>query len=1131
MKRVAEELERDLKRQKRATAGVDSTAIFKDEMQEKNGTDLLSWTPGDSGYLSGKVVMKWPPLPQKYRIKLEIFSLAVGAKQFEVTFLGRCADEFRRKGLQFEMKQELRLSLKGAVIETKPAQGITLPVALKYCDGIALELQPINNTPGCTVDTWFRPPSVEEPSEPATADDDWFATPRDPRPPRLAIALSELMDVDEEVSPVAVPPPPPEKPVSTMSIASKKSAEQNTPDHANPLNDVANSSRPAPPSRAPGKNTLTSFPSSSRPLRMIRPVAPSLEFSVPKEKQPTHQHPRTEPAPPSAPHQATARLPTTNGNHASSSNSRNGPPEAPVAAAARSVSADTEKPILTKKQRRNKLRKEKRKLRAGPQLPDAPPVRAATTPGVEPASIDAPVRRESSAPAAPVGSNVLPVAAHTHQPQPAPSFPQLLPNIRQPQPSSSEPNLPPAEARPRPQVPYGFTLLSELKPGGKIYSAIGVIAHIKEASKTRTNEWSRSLRIVDPSNCEESLYVTRPGTEGLLINCFTKKYKEWLPTSREGSVIILRGIKATTNSGVTVANGYHDKMQWAVYDPTTRQINHGDLGSAPQCERLDGGYGMLVRSPDWPRIAGHGGSWLFTPFYPGEDSDLPYCVALDDWWRGVSEKRLAAMGNVHQVGGDSASISWGGASRRKHQLVSETKLEQYFDCTVRVIHGHSNRPTYRLYVTDGTRLDGGYPCHVDSCPISLAEYLLPIEMWDEAGLIGPKMLTGEYYMLNNVRIKQNRYGYAEGKLVENKIQKLELDDAKDYPHFKALLDRLKPHDRKDVDQDPDLKLIGQVGERDYFSCVVELLHIDESQRAIYVTDWTSHSKNPAIKGAWADGLDGYVLKIMFHDEKLDRMQHLVIGHYYTILHLRLQSNSTAREFRGTLGGSHRLIIPVNPKSSSVIGEWKDDLVQRKNKVKFQARSQSDSRTERRPETTPQPVQPFPPRQNHRNCFSLKVVLATTDCPRTFNVRARVVDFFPFKLEDAFVRTCTRCNSITPKNRLACYGCDDVEHKYVQIVSRLRLAVADAEDEIQLSVSGNIPLLHGIESVILHENPDAARQFSKRLKPLLNNLEAVHDSFLEKESIEPSAPEMTLIIDSWEGADKKIIYGLRDYVSV
>ncbi|KAJ6531319.1 hypothetical protein B0H19DRAFT_1384521 [Mycena capillaripes] len=626
MKRVALELERDSKRQKRKPAGVDPTAIFKDEMQEKTSTDLLNWTPGDSGYLSGKVVMRYPPIPQKYHIKMEIFSVG-GPKQVDVTFLGPCADELQRQGLQFEINQKLRLSLKGAVTETKPAQGTILPVALKYSEGVALELQPII-IPGCTIDTWFPSSTAAEPSEPAPADDDFFVTFRDTRAPRQVVASLVSMDVDEDEDededfpPMAFFPSPPKKPVPIPSIASKKYAEQNTLHcHGNPLHDIRNSSHPTPPT------TPTSFPSSSRSRRTI------------------------------------------------------------------------------------------------------------------------------------------------------PSCPQPLPNIRK-----HEPNLPPAPPavdHPRPQVPYGFTPLSELIASANrynMYSVIGVVTHITEASKTLTDDWSCSLRIVDPFNCDESLNVTRDGKEGLLVNCFTKQHKEWLPIAKEGSVVILRDIKTTTHRDVVVANGYHDRLRWAVYDPTTRQIGHGDLGGAPECEGLDEGYGVL-----------------FTPLYPAKDADLPYCVALDDWWRGVSEKRLAAIGTVHQVGDDSASISLGGASRRKHQLVSETKIDQYFDCTVQVIHGHPNGRTHRLYVTDGTRLDGGHPCRLDSCPPSLADYLLPIEMWDKAGLVGPKMLAGEYYLLKNVRIKRNRTGYAEGKLVEPKIRKLEHDDVDGFPNFKALLQRLKLH--------------------------------------------------------------------------------------------------------------------------------------------------------------------------------------------------------------------------------------------------------------------------------------------------------------------------------------------------
>ncbi|KAJ7685523.1 hypothetical protein DFH06DRAFT_970558, partial [Mycena polygramma] len=174
------------------------------------------------------------------------------------------------------------------------------------------------------------------------------------------------------------------------------------------------------------------------------------------------------------------------------------------------------------------------------------------------------------------------------------------------------------------------------------------------------------------------------------------------------------------------------------------------------------------------------------------------------------------------------------------------------------------------------------------------------------------------------------------------------------------------------------------------------------------------------------------------------------------------------------------------------------------------------------------VEVSPPR-NHPNCVSIKEVLATTKCPRKFNVRARVVDFFPFKLNDAFVRTCTKCNALIPEKRLSCFGCDDVGNQYLKVVCVLRLAVMDAADQIlQLSVSGHVPLLDGMEPAILRDNPEVARQFSKRMEPLLGNLEAVHEGILKEEVLEPSGLEMTLVIDSWEGPDKSIVYGLRSY---
>ncbi|KAF8205784.1 hypothetical protein K438DRAFT_2014639 [Mycena galopus ATCC 62051] len=835
MKRVAEDIDRDSKRPRHENCGVDSIAIFRDPIHEKTATELLEWTPSEPGYICGQICMKWPAIKDKHRIKMEMFSSADGLKQFE----------------------ELKLSLKGAAMEKASSRGINLPITLKYGDGVALAILPKGQEPEITIDTWFRVPVVDEPSEVASAADDWFTTPIQPRSPVLAAAPAALMDVDEEPTPVVVSPPSEQKAVSKLSVA----------------------------------------PKTTRPPATVFP--------------------------------------------------------------------------------RNKA--------------DDPAVSSTTL------------------------------------------------------------------------VPHGFTPISGLEAAGgrwNVYSIIGIVTYIKPAAKTKIGDWGCSLRIVDPSICDESY---RP--------------------LKEGDVIILRDIKTLKNFDNITASGYWDKFQWAVYDSTEGQIKRPSLpDGVPKSGNLADGFGAF-----------------FTPFcdHTCTKDDLRYCVTLDEWWRGVQAKRREALGTIHQIEETSFVSS---RPRRKHRLISElTTTGEYFDFTVRVVHG--------------------YPAGHKRVSSFFADRTLQIEMWDEACLEGPSMLPGEHYLIKNVRLKRSNDGYPEGKLVEAKIYKLERDD--ESPNLKALLERLQPYDNDDVEESK-LKLIKDAEDKEFMSYVVELLHRDESLGAIYVTDYTAHPKIPAINEPWALGLDGRVLKIALFDEQPAMNQHLVVGQYYTILNLRLQASSTAQEFRGTLGGSGRFIIPINPKSSAV-GDWKESLIQRKHQLK----QQTESLTEIRPDIAPQRVEVSLP-QKRPNCLSIKEVLASTKCPRTFFVRAKVVDFFPFKLNDSFKRTCANCNTFISDNRLACFKCDDVEKEYVKIVSILRFEINDGDQALQLSVSGNIPLLKGIEPTILHDDPEAARQFANRMRPLLHNLEAVHDGILSNEEIEPECPEMTLIIDNWEDADKKMMYGLRDY---
>ncbi|KAJ7137673.1 hypothetical protein C8R44DRAFT_765919 [Mycena epipterygia] len=321
---------------------------------------------------------------------------------------------------------------------------------------------------------------------------------------------------------------------------------------------------------------------------------------------------------------------------------------------------------------------------------------------------------------------------------------------------------------PRPEVPWGFTPLSEVaaeETKWALRSVIGIVASITPASRSSgwNGDWTRSLRIVDPSNWIESYPPPNPGFR---VNCFTKKYERWLPAAKVGDIVILDSIKTT---GGGSANGYHDRMKWAVYDSSQGKVWHGDLTGVPQSERLADGSGAP-----------------FTPFYQATHAELAYCQQLDAW------RRTAEMGTVHRIGGGDSS-----RPKRAHMVASdfsesETTAE-YFDCTVEVLHGYQNdNNTFILYVTDYTSLLGSRACPwQNGCSHCLAKPSIRIKMWDAASGRGPQMAmdTGGFYALRNVRMVNDRDGFREAKLVENKIHKLDPSAAHSNAEFKALLER------------------------------------------------------------------------------------------------------------------------------------------------------------------------------------------------------------------------------------------------------------------------------------------------------------------------------------------------------
>ncbi|KAJ7217200.1 hypothetical protein GGX14DRAFT_602558 [Mycena pura] len=677
MKRVAEELDCEPKRVKR------DDSLDKDPTQDETVDDLLNWTTSsdlEPRNISGIIVMKWPPIGAKYRIKLslkpgakQLESLKAVDKQLEVVFAGLCAERFRRTRLQFKVGQELHLSLRGAEI-VKKALGasaqMNLPIVLKYAEGVTLKILPKGEEPGWTVDTWCKSP--------------------------------------------------------TMKMKSKQ--HTHVPLHTilpNPLNSIGNSlSSPATP-RKSLMHAPSPFTTFSRPVSNIEVQASrSLAKANAQDKQD---------APQKLPLASRSKSPTiANQQDASDSNILDAGHVEDVMATSSHAGAFENKTIttaqsgvphpldvpplsesgLSKSRGRTRCEEETGCLKAGiPLAGSISTVSVSTTMPTTTPTMDFAKAHTGSPHAAPGRTPTDPTFSRssTH-----------IPDSRQPASPSSDSctRATPAATQHR-QIPPDYTPLSDLTAGKKMYSVIAVVTDIKTASRTKSKNWQCSLRIVDPSNCEESF---PPAKEGLLINCFTKKHKQWLPTTA-----------AAINKfkGHLVAVGYHDQLTWAVYDPSKGEIGHGDIGDAPRAERLDKGRGVE-----------------FTPFYEPTDEDSAYCLKLDDWWRKVQE--------MDQIGE--------GRPRRKHSLIRDVAMDEYFDCRV------ESRPRHESW-----------------CPPSLADRVFSIEMWDLAREEGPKMIPGAFYLLKNVRM-MGRHGYAEGKLSEPKIWKLEPGD--DDAFLKALLRRL-----------------------------------------------------------------------------------------------------------------------------------------------------------------------------------------------------------------------------------------------------------------------------------------------------------------------------------------------------
>lgn len=113
--------------------------------------------------------------------------------------------------------------------------------------------------------------------------------------------------------------------------------------------------------------------------------------------------------------------------------------------------------------------------------------------------------------------------------------------------------------------------------------------------------------------------------------------------------------------------GYKDKLRWAIFNPETGLVHHGDKAGAPDSEGLADGFGFE-----------------FSPFWTPKAVELTQCLRLADWWRAVLKVVQSTMGEVHQIGSGEMYSK----PRRIHRLISEASPDippnGFFDCTVEV---------------------------------------------------------------------------------------------------------------------------------------------------------------------------------------------------------------------------------------------------------------------------------------------------------------------------------------------------------------------------------------------------------------------------------------------------------------
>ncbi|KAL0581120.1 hypothetical protein V5O48_000909 [Marasmius crinis-equi] len=157
-----------VKKTSESSDAVEEASIFQDPTRLVYVTDLRS-SVDETGYIRGKVAMKWPIANKKYHILLDTPDSSLGSRRVKVDvyFQGKCAQLLRERDVQLDVQDEIVLGLREVVIEKK-GQGSSksFDLVLKYSEGVQLELVKRRHPqqPCGIVDTWATPSTTEAPT-------------------------------------------------------------------------------------------------------------------------------------------------------------------------------------------------------------------------------------------------------------------------------------------------------------------------------------------------------------------------------------------------------------------------------------------------------------------------------------------------------------------------------------------------------------------------------------------------------------------------------------------------------------------------------------------------------------------------------------------------------------------------------------------------------------------------------------------------------------------------------------------------------------------------------------------------------------------------------------------------------